>query len=222
MGDVEEQLAALYAVDPKDFVRARNDLARSLKEKGDASAATKVSSLKKPVLTVWVVNCLARRRAEEVRSLVEQEAPQTGEELRAASANRRRLLNTLLAEAQKILEDAGKSASPPALQRVGRALEGAAQSDGANLLAGTVGSESEPVAQFATTVGDWSERDEVSDSERRELVGRAERAEQEAEDLTARAVEAEDEARRLADLAAEARTRARAAREETQRAARTR
>lgn len=220
MGDVEDRIADLYAVDLQDFVRARNDLARSLKEGGDASAAKKVSSLKKPVLTVWVVNGLARRRAEEVRALVEQDAPQTGEEMRAASAARKKLLSSLLAEAQNILEGAGKSASPAALQRVGRALEGAAQSDNVNLLSGTLEAEREPVAQFVATGGVWTERDEVSDSERRELVKRAEHAEQEAEEMTGRAVVAEDEARRLADLAARARTRAREAREEAQRAAR--
>ena len=216
MGDVEDRIADLYAVDLQDFVRARNDLARSLKDGGDASVAKKVSSLKKPVLKVWVVNGLARRRAEEVRALVEQDAPQTGEELRAASAARKKLLNSLLAEAQKILEGAGKSASPAALQRVGRALEGAAQSDSANLLSGTLEAEREPVAQFVATGGVWTERDEVSDSERRELVKRAEHAEQEAEEMTGRAVEAEDEARRLADLAAKgAHTGARSPREGT-------
>ena len=222
MGDVEDRIADLFAVDLKDFVRARNDLARNLKEAGDGPAAARVSSLKKPILTVWVVNGLARRRAEEVRALVDQDAPQTGEELRAASAARKKLLNSLLADAQKILEGAGKRATPAALQRVGRTLEGAAQSDSDNLLAGTVESESEPVAQFVATGGVWAESDEVSDSERRQLLERAERAEQEAEEMTARAVEAEDDARRLADLAARARAGAREAREEVQRAARAR
>jgi hypothetical protein len=222
VGDVEDRIADLFQVDLQDFVRARNDLARDLKEGGEASTAKRVSSLKKPVLTVWVVNRLARRRPEEVRALVEQDAPQTGEELRAASAARKKLLNSLLAEAQRILEGVGKSASPPALQRVGRALEGAAQSDGVNLLAGTMESESEPVAQFMATASVWAETDEVTDSQRLELVKKAEQAEQEAEEMTARAVEAEVEARRLADLAAKARTRARAVREEAQRVARAR
>ena len=222
MEDVEGRIADLYAVDLQDFVRARNDLAHSLEEGGDAPAAKRVRSLKKPVLTVWVVNRLARRRPEEVRALIEQDAPQTGEELRAASAARKRLLNSLRGEAQRILEDAGKATSQATLQRVGRTLEGATQSDGANLLSGTLESESEPVAQFVATGGVWAEKDEVSDSERRELLERAERAEQEAGEMTERAVEAEAEARRLADLAARARTRAREARDDAQRAARAR
>lgn len=220
MGDVEDRITDLYEVDLQNFVRARDELARSLKEDGDASAAKRVSSLKKPVLTVWVVNRLARRRPEEVQALVHQDAPQTGEELRAASAARRKILNSLLAEAQKILEGAGKGSSPAVLQRVGRALEGAAQNDAANLLSGTLESESEPVAQFVSTGAAWAETDDMSDSERRELLRRAEHAEREAEEMTARAVEAEDEARRLADGAARARTRAREAREDAQRAAR--
>jgi len=48
VGDVEDRIADLYAVDLQDFVRARNQLARSLKEGGDASAAKRVSSLKNP------------------------------------------------------------------------------------------------------------------------------------------------------------------------------
>jgi hypothetical protein len=220
--DVEERIAGLYATDPGDFVKARNDLARRLAEEGDKAAAAGVKGLKKPPVTVWVVNRLAALKAPEVRALVEQEAPRTGAELRAAAAERRRLVNSLLSEAQGVLEGAGKAASQATLQRVSRALEGAAQSDRANLLAGTVASETEPVAQFAAAGGSATEALEELPDMRRELNELAERAEAEAEEATGRALEAEREARRLAELAAEARARARTAREEAQRAGRIR
>jgi hypothetical protein len=221
--DVEDRIAALYALDPGDFVKARDELARALAEEGDQASATRVRGLKKPLVTVWVVNRLAALKKDEVRALVEQGDPHSGSELRAAATERRRLLNSLLSEGQKILEGAGKNASPAALQRVGRALEGAAQNDGPNLLAGTVAAESEVVATFGVA-GEWAPPfpEEAPDRDLQELNEVAERAETEAREATEVALEAEAEARRLAEIAAEARARARSARDAAQRAARAR
>jgi hypothetical protein len=221
--DVEDRIVALYALDPGDFVKGRDELARALAEEGDKASATRVRGLKKPLVTVWVVNRLAALKRDEVRALVEQGDPHTGSEMRAAATERRRLLNSLLAEGQRILEGAGKNASPAALQRVGRALEGAAHNDRANLLAGTVAAESEVVASFGAP-DEWMPPapEEAPDKHLQELNEVAERAETEARKATEAALEAEAEARRLAGIAAEARARSRSAREEAHRAARAR
>jgi hypothetical protein len=220
--DVEDRIAALYALDPGDFVKGRDELARALAEEGDKASAARVRGLKKPLVTVWVVNRLAALKRDEVRALVEQGDPHSGSELRAAATERRRLLNSLLSEGQRILEGAGKNASPAALQRVGRALEGAAHNDRANLLAGTVAAESEVVATFGSA--EWMPQapEEVPDKHLQELNEVAEKAEIEAREATESALDAEAEARRLAGIAAEARARARSAREAAQRAARAR
>ncbi|MDQ3895954.1 MAG: hypothetical protein M3326_01680, partial [Actinomycetota bacterium] len=69
----------LYALDPAEFVTARDDLAKRLKQAGDKQLATEVGKLRRPSPAAWAVNQLARRHRAELEDLV-----QKGEELRAA------------------------------------------------------------------------------------------------------------------------------------------
>jgi hypothetical protein len=50
----------LYALPLEEFTAARNELARSLKAAGDADEAARVKKLKKPPVSAWAVNQLAR------------------------------------------------------------------------------------------------------------------------------------------------------------------
>ena len=69
----------LYALDPGDFVTARNELVKRLKKAGDKQLAAEVGKLRRPSPAAWAVNQLARRHREELEDLVRK-----GEELRAA------------------------------------------------------------------------------------------------------------------------------------------
>ena len=69
----------LYAVDPNDFVAARNDLAKRLRKAGDRQLAAEVAKLRRPTPAAGAVNQLARRHRDEVEELV-----RLGEALRAA------------------------------------------------------------------------------------------------------------------------------------------
>ena len=56
---------------PHDFVKARNALVARLRQEGDTTAAKAISAMKRPPVTVWAVNRLAREAADTVEELIE-------------------------------------------------------------------------------------------------------------------------------------------------------
>ena len=74
-----DALDGLYHGPLEDFTAGRNELAKSLRSNGDATAADWVKGLPKPTRAAWLVNQLAARKAKEVAELLE-----VGRELRAA------------------------------------------------------------------------------------------------------------------------------------------
>jgi hypothetical protein len=118
--ELEAELDNLYAALPADFTRARNDLAQRLKEAGQVEAAAGIKQLRKPTVPLWAVNQLARRHPDDVRALLDagerlraaQQEALRGEsqELRAATAEERRILHGLTQRAAELLRETGHSA----------------------------------------------------------------------------------------------------------------
>ncbi|HEX3539871.1 MAG TPA: hypothetical protein VHT75_05445 [Acidimicrobiales bacterium] len=52
--------ADLYDVAPESFIAARDELARRLRSEGDKAAAARVGKLRRPPLTTWALNQVAR------------------------------------------------------------------------------------------------------------------------------------------------------------------
>jgi hypothetical protein len=71
--------ADLYGLPLEEFTKARDELAKELRGAGRKEAADEVKALRKPTVSAWTVNQLARRRPQELRGLVK-----AGEELRKA------------------------------------------------------------------------------------------------------------------------------------------
>jgi hypothetical protein len=105
-----EGVAELYGVDPSEFVAARALLVKRLKADGDTARAGEVAKLRKPSVVAAAINRVARRRADDIDRLVTasealadaQRAALLGgdaAELRAAAADRRRLLADVAADA---------------------------------------------------------------------------------------------------------------------------
>ncbi len=59
----------LYGVPLEDFVAARDELAKELIAAGDGDEAKRVKSLRKPTVTAWTLNRLARERPELMAAL---------------------------------------------------------------------------------------------------------------------------------------------------------
>lgn len=75
----EAQVDELYALDPADFVAARNQLVRRLRKAGNRDLASQVATLRRPSPGAWAVNQLARHHRDELDGLL-----RLGEALRAA------------------------------------------------------------------------------------------------------------------------------------------
>jgi hypothetical protein len=140
-GETLEEIDRLFTVPLDEFTATRNELARRLKQEGDAQTAEAVRALAKPTVAAWAVNQLARREPEAVRALLNvaarlrsaQERALGGEraadELRAAQSEEREVLRDLARRAEKLLQGEGRAASGQTLERVSSILRAAAVAD---------------------------------------------------------------------------------------------
>ncbi|MGH2673283.1 MAG: hypothetical protein ACRDHC_09930, partial [Actinomycetota bacterium] len=119
--ELEGRIDALYALPLDRFTPERDALTKALQAAGDPEAAKRVKALRKPVVSAWTLNALAREDPEGIRELIElgtrlrdaQRRALSGgdvESLREATDERRRLVGRLTRTASAILERAGTSA----------------------------------------------------------------------------------------------------------------
>jgi hypothetical protein len=100
----------LYALDPGQFVAARDQLAKRLRAEGERDASAAVKKLRRPTVVAWALNQVARAHPDEVAELVEAgaavrraQAAALGagdgdgdaEDLRDAGRQRQRMVTTL-------------------------------------------------------------------------------------------------------------------------------
>jgi hypothetical protein len=136
----------LFDLPPEDFVAARDELARRLRREGDAEAARRVKALRRPSVSAWAVNRLARERGPAVDRLLAagerlraaHRAALAGEgadELRAAAKAEREAVGGLVAAALELLGEAGHPTTEATRDRVAATLHAAAASpDAADLV----------------------------------------------------------------------------------------
>jgi hypothetical protein len=133
----EQEVDRLFALGPESFVAARNEAARRLRKAGDAGAAARITALRRPSLSAWAVNQLARARGPEVEELLEtgrrlraahQAAVAGGgaAALRAATRAERDAVAGLVAAAVEVLESAGHATTEATRDRVAATLHAAA------------------------------------------------------------------------------------------------
>jgi hypothetical protein len=71
--------ADLYGLPLEEFTKARDALAKEARQAGEKEAADEIKALRKPPVSAWAVNQLARRHPQELKALVK-----AGEGLRRA------------------------------------------------------------------------------------------------------------------------------------------
>ena len=129
----------LFGLPPEEFVAARDELARRLRREGDAEAAKQVKTLRRPSLSAWAVNRLAREPGRALGSLLAagerlraaHQAALAGEgaaELRSAAKAEREAVAGLVETAMELLREAGHPTTDATRDRVAATLHAAAAS----------------------------------------------------------------------------------------------
>jgi hypothetical protein len=225
--DLDRELDALYGLPLDEWTKARNDLASRLRRAHQDDAAEAVRKLRKPSVAAWAVNRLARVEPKGVEALLD-----AGERLRAAQERavrghagaadvsaaaraEREAVRGLVAAARGLLEEAGRPASQPLLDRISQTLRAAAVDESSrDLLAhGRLEAEVEAVGFGSLTAVEPLARPRAGAREQareraKALRAEARRLEREAREADAEARLAEREADAARATADDARRRA--------------
>ncbi|MBA3524707.1 MAG: hypothetical protein H0T85_09195, partial [Geodermatophilaceae bacterium] len=120
----------LYGLLPEEFTAARTEAEKRAKADGDKTLAAQVKQLRKPTVSAWLANLLARERPEQLDPLAELGAAfleaQTnleGEQLRELSRQRHRLVAALVSEARKLAARRGVRTTETAVRELEQTLE---------------------------------------------------------------------------------------------------
>lgn len=131
-GTLDEAADRLYGIPPNEFVAMRDRFAESLRAEGNVRLATAIRRLRKPTVSAWAINLLARREPETLAELLAL-APAIGkaqrlgrrDELRTLTANRSQLVATLVRTSAAALKDAGQRMSSDVALDIESTLAGA-------------------------------------------------------------------------------------------------
>lgn len=128
----------LYALAPADFRAARDERASQARAAGNRALADSIKKLRRPTVSAWLVNMLAREAAARVEALLElaeplREAQQTlaAGRLRELSAQRRNAVAAITQEAKRLAARARQSFSAQVEREVEATLEAALADPGA-------------------------------------------------------------------------------------------
>ena len=125
----DEALDRLYDVPPDQFTAERDRLVKELKAT-DKEAAAVVKALRRPSVTAWALNQLARQTASELSELFEaddalsrsQREGRGREALAEAARARREIIGRLVNAALRALAEAGHPDSPANRDRIAQTL----------------------------------------------------------------------------------------------------
>src|SRR6266849_393636 len=136
--DLESVAGELYALSPGDFTAARDERVAQARAAGDRDLARAIGALRRPVVSAWLVNQLAREAGDQVADLVAlgealRQAQQDldGDRVRELSVQRRRLVAALLAVAKRLAARDGRPAGLQVEREVEATLQAALADTGA-------------------------------------------------------------------------------------------
>lgn len=112
----DDAIASLFQEPLERFVPVRKQLSMALKAAGDKQGAERLLKLKRPTLSVWVVNQLWWRERDSFEALLANARRMSKGDL-TGSAEHRRVLGELREAARRILTEAGHPANEVTLRR---------------------------------------------------------------------------------------------------------
>ncbi len=110
---VPDAAHALFSLDPKDFVTARDQLAKNLQNEGDKDGAKTVKALRRPTVPIWALNQVAREQPDEIEALVaasSQAHAAQDKDVRDALVRRRDRMHDVLVLARQMIDGSGRTA----------------------------------------------------------------------------------------------------------------
>jgi hypothetical protein len=136
--DLAEVTDELYGLTPEDFRAARDERAAAARASGDKALAKAIAALRRPVVSAWLVNLLAREATGQIGELVAlgaelRDAQQTldGDRLRELSTQRRTLVTALVDQAKRLAGRDGRAVSLQVEREVEATLQAALADPGA-------------------------------------------------------------------------------------------
>ena len=137
-------VADLYGLPLDRFTAERDALAKRLRAEGKRDDATRASKVRRPPLTAWALNQVARDAPQlieavlaagaELRTAMQDAVDGDASSLRPAQAGERSAVDAVLARAMALLGSAGHAASDTARQRMASTVRAAIVDDSAATL----------------------------------------------------------------------------------------
>ncbi|MEP6527706.1 MAG: hypothetical protein ABJA86_11145 [Nocardioidaceae bacterium] len=122
----------LYALAPEEFTEARDRQVDQALGEGRPNVANVIKTWRRPKTSAWLVNTLAREHADQLSQLYEldaalREAQQrgAGDQLRALTRQRRKIVDELVSEARSLADNAGHRISESVVREVEATLQAA-------------------------------------------------------------------------------------------------
>jgi DNA repair exonuclease SbcCD ATPase subunit len=127
--DLDAVADELYGLPPAEFTAARNRYAQAAKKAGDRALADQIAALRKPTVSAWAGNLLARERQDEVGPLLQlgealrrAHRKLDGEQLRQLNRQQRELVYALSRQAKQLAAQAGQPLSDQTVREVEETL----------------------------------------------------------------------------------------------------
>jgi hypothetical protein len=159
-GDLAGAAEELYALSPGDFTAARDEQVAQARTSGNRDLARAIGALRRPTVSAWLVNQLAREAGDQVgellalgESLRRAQQDLAGEQVRELSAQRRRLVAALVTEAKRLSERDGRPVGLQVEREVEATLQ-AALADADAAAAVRAGCLASPLSYAGLGVGD--------------------------------------------------------------------
>jgi hypothetical protein len=135
---IDQVADELYGLSPDDFRPARDERAAQARASGDKDLAREITGLRRPVVSAWLVNLLAREAAGQMdellalgESLRDAQQALDGDRLRELSAQRRELVAAMVSEAKRLATRDGRTVSLQVEREVEATLQAALADPGA-------------------------------------------------------------------------------------------
>ena len=130
--DLVQVADELYALPPEDFRAARDERAAQARASGDKALAREITALRRPVVSAWLVNLLARDEPGQMSELLAlgdslRDAQQAldGDRLRELSAQRRDLVRAMVTAVKRRAAQDGRAVSLQVEREVEATLQAA-------------------------------------------------------------------------------------------------